>query len=109
MKIDFNYKFKTLAGEIIPEGPDTIEETADGKRVPKKSPVLTLRTACVNVLLGTRIKPATCPKCKHEFAKQEELTGEKKAARYRLAEFIHNSNGLVELEAEKITIIILAI
>jgi len=105
MKIDFNYKFVLFDGKTIPEGPDTIEEDSKGNKIPKKSPPFTLRTACVNVLLGTRLGQVKCRKCGTEIDKPEILSGDEKAKRYRLAKRIHYSKGLLDLEAEEISLL----
>ena len=104
MKIDFNYKFVLFDGKTIPEGPDMIVEEG-GKKIPKKSPPFTLRTACVNVLLGTRLSQIKCPKCGTEIDKPEMLSGDEKAKRYRLAKRIHYSKGLLDLQAEEIALL----
>lgn len=104
MKIDFNYKFVFFDGKTIPEGPDTIEEI-DGNKVPKKSPPFTLRTACVNVLLGSKLNRVNCPKCGNELEKPEVLSGEEKSKRFKLARRIYESKGLLDLQAEEIALL----
>lgn len=95
MKIDFNYKFKALDGTIIPERPPEMEEV-DGKQVEKKSPPFTLRTACVNVLIMRQADGAT---------KEKELSGEEKLKRYQFATKIYKSTGLLDLQAEEISLL----
>ncbi|MCK4820877.1 hypothetical protein KA005_34245, partial [bacterium] len=104
-KIDFNYKFVNLDGKIIPEGPDRIEEDAQGKKTPVKSPPFTLRTACTNILLMSRMRQITCPKCKHVIEKPEELSPEEKSKRYQLATRIYGSKGLLDLQSEPIALL----
>ena len=96
MKIDFNYKFVNLDGTVIPERPPEMEEV-NGKQVEKKSPPFTLRTACVNVLVMREMEK------RGERAK--ELTGNEKVKRYELAKKIFKSTGLVDLEAEQVTLL----
>ncbi len=96
MKIDFNYKFVDLDGNIIRDGADEREEV-DGKMVvTKKAPPFTMRMACVNVLVLTRLDRSTKPK---------ELTGQEKVDRYELAMRIHKSTGLVDLSVEDIVLL----
>lgn len=80
MKIDFNYRFKKLDGEPLPE------KTGD------KDP-FTLRTACVNILLGSEVDSTGRP---------VEVKGEEKVRRYQLAKTIYESTGLVDLPVEDI-------
>lgn len=106
MKIDFNYKFKTLKGDVIPERDDEVEKDKDGKEIiKKKSPPFTLKTACTNVLLNPRLEAVTCPRCKTEIKKPEELTGEEKARRFLLATKIYDGNGLVDIGTKNIELI----
>jgi len=92
MKIDFNYKFTTLDGKIIPEEPDQVQEGEDGKKKTKKFPPFTLRKACVDVLLMTELDGNGRP---------IQLKGEEKVKRYALAMKLHNSNGLVDVRPEE--------
>ncbi|HEC63811.1 MAG TPA: hypothetical protein ENI23_00790 [bacterium] len=96
MKIDFNYKFKNLDGTDIPERPPEMA-SIDGEMKKKTYPVFTLRTCCVNVLTmnptSERGKPAV------------ELTGKEKVGRYDFAKKIYDSKGLLDLEAEEITLL----
>lgn len=100
MKIDFNYEFTTLDGTIIPKGPDKVEEDKDGKKITKKSPPLTLKVVCVNVLLKTGLDQVICPQCKFVINKSEELTGEEKLKRFLLATEIYGGVGPIDVEKE---------
>jgi len=105
MKIDLNYKFVTLDGTVIPKGPDTTEKDAAGKEVMKKSPPLTLRIVCVNVLLNTGLDQIVCPQCKFLINKPEKLTGEEKAKRFIFATKIYGAVGLMDIEKEDIKLL----
>jgi len=96
MKIDFNYKFKTLNGEVIPERADEEVVDKDGKKTTEKHPPLTLRTISENVILGQEIDKDGKPK---------EMGGAEKCKRYDLAMRIHKGTGLVDLEVEEITLL----
>lgn len=106
MKIDFNYKFKTLDGKVIPERPDEVEKDKDGKEViKKKHPPFTLKTACVNVLLNTELDQIICPQCRTQIKSPKELSGEEKANRFMLATKIYNGNGLVDIGTKDIELL----
>ena len=106
MTIDFNYSFKGLDGKDIPEGPDEVEKNKDGKEIiKKKSPPFTLKTACVNVLLNSRLAQIVCPQCKFQIKKPEELTGEEKLKRYKLARKIYDSKDHVEIGTKDIELL----
>lgn len=96
MKIDFNKKFTELDGTIIPESPPTMEKNDNGEMVEKKYPPFTLRKACTNVLVMRQAD---------ERGREKQLTGKEKVERYELAKKIHNSTGLVDLEAEEIALL----
>jgi len=108
MKIDFNYKFKNLDGETIREqGSDiTIEKLLSIKTweefetfrngLKKGGKPFTLRTASVNVLLMPEMNGS---------GRAKEINGEKKLERYQFAKKIHESNGLVDLRSEQITLL----
>lgn len=96
MKIDFNYKFKTLDGEVIPERPDEKIVDKDGKKTIKKHPPFTLKKVCENVLLA----PDT-----DETGEAKEMSGEEKAKRYGLAKRIYTGTGLVDLRVEEIALL----
>ena len=105
MKIDFNYRFKNLKGEDVPEQPDEVEKDKDGKEVVKKQhPFFTLKTACVNVLLNTELVQLICPQCKAQIKKPEELTGEEKVKRGLLATKIYKG-GLRDIGTKDIELL----
>ena len=102
MKIDLNYKFKTLDGKDIPEqgtnltvekllSIETWEEFKEFQGGLTKGKPFTLRKACVNVLLMTEIDGSGRPK---------ELKGEEKVERFELAKNIHKSTGLFDMRPE---------
>lgn len=93
MKIDFNYQFMTLGGEIIPERPDEVIVDKDGKKTTKKFPPFTLKKVCESVLLA----PET-----DETGEVKEISGKEKAKRYGLAKRIYTGPGLVDLQAEEV-------
>lgn len=98
MKIDFNYQFKTLDGEVIRERPDEEIVDKDGKKTTKKHPPLTLRKISENVLL----MPDT-----DGTGKQKEMDGEEKCKRYDLAMRIHKATAkdLADLQSEEISLL----
>lgn len=96
MKIDFNYKFKTLDGEVIPERPDEEIVDKEGKKTTKKHPPFTLRKVCENVLLMPEID---------ENGEAKEMNGEEKAKRYDLAKRIYTGTGSVDLQVEDIVLL----
>ncbi len=96
MKIDFNRQFKELDGKVIPEQPPGMVKNDKGEMEEKKYPPFTLRKACTNVLVMGERDAQGRPK---------EMTGKQKVERYELAKKIHNSTGLVDLQAEEITLL----
>lgn len=96
MKIDFNYKFTTLDGEVIPERPDEEIEDEGGKKTTKKHPPWTLRNISENVLLSQETDGTGKPK---------EMSGKEKCERYDLAMRIHKGKGLVDLQSEEISLL----
>lgn len=105
MKIDFNYKFKTLEGKIIPERSDEEIEDKDGKKSTKKHPPFTLKISCVNVLLNTDLDQIVCPQCGTQIKPPAEMTGEEKAKRFMLATKIYNGDGLVDIGTKDIELL----
>lgn len=113
MKIDFNYKFKTLKGDVIPEREDEIVKDKDGnvvkdkdgKETKKKSPDFILKTACTNVLLNPGATEIVCPRCKTQIKKPEELTGEEKARRFMLATKIYNGENPIDIGTKNIELL----
>lgn len=96
MDTNFNYIFKGMDGKDISEGPDEVEKDKEGKEIiKKKSPPFTLKTACVNVLLNSRLEEITCPQCRAQIKTPEELSGEEKLKRYQLAKKIYESKNSV--------------
>lgn len=104
MKIDINYKFKTLEGEDVKDQVSLLRveellaiETWEGFREfqgkLEKGKPFTLRKACVNVLLGTELDGT---------GRAKELKGEEKVRRYQIATRIYKSDGLVDLSVEDI-------
>lgn len=102
MKIDLNYRFKTLEGKDIPEqgsnltvekllSIETWEEFEKFRAGLTKGKPFTLRKACVNVLLMTEIDGT---------GRAKELKGEEKVERFELATNIHKCNGLFDMRPE---------
>jgi hypothetical protein len=98
MKIDFNYQFTTLGGEVIPERPDEEITDKDGKKTTKKHPPWTLRNISENVLLLPDVDKDGNPK---------EMTGDEKCKRYDLAMRIHKATAkdLADLQVEEIALL----
>ena len=107
MKIDINYKFKTLEGKDISDQEsglslekvlsiETWEEFEEFRVGLKNAKPFTLRKACVNVLLMTEIDKNGRPK---------ELNGEEKVERFELAKNIHKSGPLIDLQSEQISLL----
>lgn len=105
MKIDFNYRFKNLKGEDVPEQPDEVEKDKDGKEIViKKHPPFTLKTACVTVLLNAGLDQSICPQCRTQIKVPEELSGEEKCRRGLLATEIYKG-GLVDVGTKDIELL----
>jgi len=105
MKIDFNYTFKNLKGEDVPERPDEVEKDKDGKEViKKKHPPFTLKTACVTVLLNTDLDQIVCPQCRAQIKKPVGLTGEEKCRRGLLATEIYKG-GFIDIGTKDIELL----
>lgn len=81
MKIDVNYQFVNLDGKVIKE------PTTDKK---KEGPPFTLRKVCTTILLNPG---------------EEKIKAEDKIERYHLAQKIHQSNGLVDMQAEEVALL----
>ncbi|MBA7687156.1 hypothetical protein ES703_95616 [subsurface metagenome] len=98
MKIDFNYQFKILDGEAIPERPDEEIVDKDGNKTTKKFPPLTLKKISENVLLGQEIDGTGKPK---------EMDAEEKCKRYDLAMRIYKATAkdLADLQAEEVVLL----
>lgn len=98
MKIDFNYKFVTMDGEVIPEKPDKKIVDKDGKETIKKYPPFTLRNISENVLLSQQMDGEGKPK---------EMSGKEKCERYDLAMRIHKATvkDMADLEVEEIALL----
>jgi len=104
MKIDFNYKFRKMNGEIIPERPNEVDPK-DKNKITKKYPAFTLKTICVNVLLNNNLDEIVCPRCKAKVKKSEEISGEEKVKRFMLATKIYNGDGLVYIGDDDIKLL----
>ncbi|GAH34651.1 unnamed protein product [marine sediment metagenome] len=104
MKIDFEYKFKKLNGEVIPEQPDKII-VKDGQKTEKIYPPFTLRILCENVLLKAGLDVVVCPQCRTVIKRPRKLSGKKKVKRAKLAKRIHDSNGPVDVGASDIRLL----
>jgi len=104
MKIDFNYKFKTLEGKVIPERPDEVDPK-DKNKTTKKYPAFTLKALCVSVLLNAGSDEIVCPRCKHVIKKELDLAGDEKAKRFMLATKIYNGDGLVDIDDDSIKLL----
>lgn len=104
-KINFNYTFKDLDGKDIPEREDEIKKDKEGKEIVEKSPPFTLKSACVNVLLNSRLEEIICPQCNTKLKKSEELTGEEKLKRFMLATKIYDSKDHIEIGTKDIELL----
>lgn len=104
MKIDFNYAFRKMNGEIIPERPNETDPK-DKNKVTKKYPAFTLKTLCVSVLLNAGTEEVICPRCKQQIKKPLDLAGDKKAKRFMLATKIYNGDGLVDIDDDSIKLL----
>jgi len=107
MKIDVNYRFRTLDGEPMKEQGSNLtiekllfiktwEEFEALRNGLKKGKPFTLKAVATNVLLMTETDGTGRPK---------ELKGEEKVERYVLAMKIYNSDGLVDLKVEEISLL----
>ena len=105
MKIDFNYNFTEPDGTLIPERPPEMVENDKGEMEKKKYPTFTLKKACINVLLGSKVVEAKCPKCQHKFDKPEEVDGEEKLRRFQLTMQIQNSKDLLDVGTKDIELL----
>lgn len=89
MKIDFTQKIKSLKGEDLPSGPDTVDPKDDKKKI--KAPALTLGDVCCNALLGTYDK--------------EKIDGTEKLKRYRFADRLYGAKEMISLDSKEITLL----
>lgn len=102
MKVDVNYKFKDLEGKVVKEQILDEDEKGNPKRDKEGFPILkfgspfTLRKACIEVLVNPPIDidPQT--------RRPKEIESEKKLKMWSLAQIIHASNGLVDLQSDEI-------
>jgi len=106
VKIDMNYKFKNLLNKVIREKlMDEDEETGNPRRdewgniLFKMGGPFTLRKICVDVLI------ASPPELDDRTGRPRVLSSDKKIKRYELLRRIHDTDGLVELSAEEITLL----
>lgn len=105
MKIDMNYKFKDLDGKVEKQRVLDEDEKGNPKRdregfpMLKMGPPLTLRKICTEVLVNPSvdIDPAT--------KRPKEVPADVKLNAWNLAQKIHASDGLTDLEAEEITML----
>lgn len=104
MEINFNYKFKKLNGEIIPEKPDEIVEK-DGQKVKRTYPPFTLKILCENILLKASSDLIVCPQCRTVIKCPKKLSGKEKVRRADLAKRIYEGNGFVEIGASDIRLL----
>lgn len=105
VKVDINYKFVNLNGK--PERERIMDEDekgnpkrdGDGFPMLKLGPVLTLRKICTEVLVNPSvdIDPAT--------KRPKEVPADQKLDAWNLAQKIHASDGIVELEVEEISML----
>lgn len=93
MKIDFSQKIKTLAGEELPSGPDTVDPKDKKKKI--KAPALTLKLICCNALQGM---------FKDKDGKDIIIDGIEKLKRYRFADRIYGSKEPISLDSEEISL-----
>lgn len=102
IKVDMNYKFKDLEGKDIKEQVLDEDEKGNPKRDKEGFPMLkfgapfTLRKACIEVLVNppVDIDPQT--------RRPKEVESEKKLKMWNLAQEIHASNGIIDLESDEI-------
>lgn len=102
MKVDVNYKFKDLDGKVVKEQILDEDEKGNPKRDKEGFPMLkfgsplTLRKVCIEVLVNppVDIDPQT--------RRPEEVESGKKLKMWNLAQDIHASKGLVDLQSEEI-------
>ena len=105
MKININHKFTEPDGTPIPERQPQMVKNDKGEMEEKKYPTFTLKKACINVLLGSRLVEAKCPKCKHPFEKPEEIDGEEKLRRFQLVMKIQNSKATLDIGTKDIELL----
>ena len=102
IKVDVNYKFKDLEGKDIKEQVLDEDEQGNPKRDKEGFPLLkfgsplTLRKICIEVLVNppVDIDPQT--------RRPKEVESDKKLKMWALAQEIHASKGIVDLESDEI-------
>jgi len=105
MKIDMNYKFKSLEGKIIKEQVIDEDEQGNPKRDKDGFPLLrlgsplTLRKICIEVLVNPPIEIDQITK------RAKEISSDLKIKMWELAQAIHSTNGLIDLSADDITML----
>lgn len=104
MKINFNFIFKKLNGEVIPEQPDEVIEK-DGQRIKKTYPPYTLRKLCENILLKAGSDLIICPQCRTVIKCPIKLSGKKKVKRFKLAKKIHDGDKFVDIGSRDIKLL----
>ena len=105
MKIDINYKFKTIEGKVSKEM--VVDEDKEGnpkkddrgRPLFKRGPSFTLRSACLNVLINppVDIDPRT--------QGEKETSAEDKLKWADLAQRIYKANGPMDLSADEIVLL----
>lgn len=102
MKIDVNYKFKDLEGKVVKEQILDEDEKGNPKRDKEGFPLvklgspLTLRKICIEVLVNPPVDIDS------QTRRPKEVDSEKKLKMWSLAQDIHASNGLVDLQSDEI-------
>lgn len=105
MKIDVNYKFKTLENKVQRETEFEKDENDNPKRdkfgnlIPKLGTPFTLRSACLNVLTN----PPT--DSDGRTGRPTEVSAEHNIMLAELAREIYKSNGLIDLSADDIKLL----
>lgn len=104
MKIDINYKFRTIEGEVVKNQVMVKDKLGNPVRDIQGFPQLknggdfTLRQACERSLLDP-------PVTNQKTGQQEPIAGDEKIMRWNLAKTIHDSTGLIDLQSEEITLL----
>lgn len=109
MKVDINYKIRTLDGDEVPKNQrvpilDKNGNQAIGKNGKfrwHKSEPFTLRIICERTLSEAEME--TDPRTGQQ--KVVQIPGEKKSERWELAKRIHASDGVIDLQSEEITLL----
>lgn len=103
MKVDMNYRFRNLEGEIIKNQVTELDDKGNPIRDIQGFPLLrtkgsfTLKLACERSLID--------PPVDQKSGRPEHVSGDEKLKRWELAKRIHDCNGLIDLKAEDITLL----